>query len=106
MFGQCYGFPAPLSDGTVAVVHDTRYGPGPESGRAMISRNEGAAWADEAYYLWYGLAASGYSQSVVFDDDTILTVAGLSDRTDGNPGNWNNWTGHSDVVAIRWRPAD
>ena len=104
VFGQCYGYPAALLDGTVVVAHDTRYGPGEPSGRAMISRNEGQTWEDEVYYLYYGRAQSGYSQSVVLDDGTILSVAGTSDRLDGHAGDWNNWTGHSDLMAIRWRP--
>ena len=105
-FGQCYGYPAGLSDGRVAVLHDTRYGPGPQSGRAMISLDEGANWENETYYVWCGAAASGYSQSVVFDDDTILTVAGSSDRRDADKKNWNSWSGHSYVTAIRWRLED
>ena len=104
VFGQCYGYPTALADGTVVVVHDTRYGPGEPSGRAMISHDEGQTWENEVYYLYYGLAQSGYSQSVVLDDGTILTVAGTSDRLDGNPGDWNNWTGHCDLTAIRWQP--
>ena len=64
----------------------------------------GQTWENEVYYLYYGLAQSGYSQSVVLDDGTILTVAGTSDRLDGNPGDWNNWTGHCDLTAIRWQP--
>ena len=105
-FGQCYGFPAGLGDGRVAVMHDTRYGPGPQGGRAMISLDEGASWENETYYVWRGAAASGYSQSVVFDDDTILTVAGSSDRRDADRRNWNTWSGHSCVTAIRWRLED
>lgn len=105
-FGQCYGFPAGLSDGRVAVMHDTRYGPGPQGGRAMISLDEGANWENETYYVWRGAAASGYSQSVVFDDDTILTVAGSSDRQDADRRTWHTWSGHSYVTAIRWRLED
>ena len=104
VFGQCYCYPAALSDGTAAVVHDTRYGPGPSVARAMISRDEGDAWEDEVYYVFAGKAATGYSQSVVFDDDTLLTVGGFSDYTEGNPRSWNNWTGRSQLVAIRWKP--
>jgi len=37
VLGQCHGEPAALSDGTVVVIHDSRYGPGTEAGRAMIS---------------------------------------------------------------------
>ena len=29
VFGQPFGYPAVQSDGTVVVIHDTRYGPGP-----------------------------------------------------------------------------
>ena len=104
VLGQCYGYPVALEDGTVVVAHDTRYGPGEPSGRAMASHDEGQTWEDEAYYLYYGMAQSGYSQSVVLDDGTVLTVAGTSDRLDGNAGDWNNWTGHSDLTAIRWKP--
>ena len=102
--GQCYACPAALADGTVVVVHDSRYGPGEPAGRSMVSHDGGATWEDEAYYLYYGRGHSGYSQSVVLPDDTILTVAGTSDRLDGNAGDWNNWTGHSDYTAIRRRP--
>lgn len=105
VFGQCFGTPAALPDGTVVVVHDTRYGPGPRCGRAMISHDEGATWEKEVYYLFCGTAQSGYSHSVVLDDGTILTVAGTSDREDGDPGSWDNWTGYSDLTVIRWRPA-
>jgi len=103
VFGQCYGYPAALSDGTVVVVHDTRYGPGAPSGRAIISHDEGATWQDEVYYVYYGIAQSGYSESVVLDDDTIVTIAGVSDYTAGN-GSWEAWTGNTDLWAIRWRP--
>ena len=104
VFGQCYGYPAALDDGTVVVVHDTRYGPGPDAARAMISRDEGKTWEDEVYYLFYGEGGTSYSQSVVLEDGTIVTVGGGSDRTDGNPGSWDNWLGHTDMTAIRWRP--
>ncbi|MAE67458.1 MAG: hypothetical protein CMJ18_24625 [Phycisphaeraceae bacterium] len=105
VFGQCYGYPAALSDGTVVVVYDTRYGPGADCTRAMISRDEGQTWQDEAYYLAHGKGASGYTQSVTLDDDTIVTVSGTSDRTDGD-GSWSSWTGHTDMTVIRWRPVD
>jgi len=104
VFGQCYGYPVSLSDGTVVVAHDTRYGPGEPGGRAMISRDMGQTWENEAYYLYYGLAQSGFNQSVALNDGTLLTVAGASDRLDGNAGSWDNWTGHSTLTAIRWKP--
>ena len=105
VFGQCYPYPAALSDGTVVVVHDTRYGPGVPSTRAMISRDEGQSWQDEVYYLAYGKGMSGYTQSVVLDDDTIVTVSGTSDRTDGD-GSYTSWYGHTDWTVIRWRPVE
>ena len=40
-YGQTFGYPAVQSDGTVVVVHDTRYGPGRLGARALISRDEG-----------------------------------------------------------------
>jgi len=104
VLGQCHGFPVALADGTVAVVHDCRYGPGEPSGRGMISRDEGRTWENETYYVYYGWAQSGYPRSVSLADDTVLTIAGYSDFEGGDPGNWNNWTGNSEIVAIRWRP--
>ena len=103
VFGQCYGFPATLSDGTAVVVHDTRYGPGEPCGRAMISRDEGRTWQDEVYYTHYGSAVSGYSQSVVLGDDLILTVAGTCDNEPAR-SEWHEALGKSDLTAIRWKP--
>ena len=88
-FGQCYGFPVALPDGTVVVVHATPYGPGHRGSRAMISYDEGRTWADQAYYLTIS-EPSGYNQSVVLEDGTILTVAA---RNDDEP-----------LTAIRWKP--
>ena len=80
--GQCHGFAAGLSDGSVVVTHDHRYPPGTPGGKAMISRDEGRTWEDEVYHLYFatkpgGLA--GFSESVVLEDDTILTLAGATD---------------------------
>ena len=101
--GQCYGYPAAQSDGTVVVIHDTRYGPGPDAARAMISHDEGRTWEDEVYYLYFDTGVSSYSRSVVLGDDTILTVGGTS----SHPGAKQKWThaiGHSNLTAIRWKP--
>lgn len=102
VFGQCYGFPAALSDGTVAVVHDHRY-PRGLPGRAMISRDEGATWEDEVYFMYYGAALSGYSQSVVLEGDVILTIAGTTENMAAREL-WDGATGYSELTAIRWRP--
>ena len=100
MYGQTYGAPAALGDGTVAVVHDTRYGPGHPGSRALISRDEGATWRDEVYCLDRTTFTGGYSQSVVLDDDTLLTVAGYSDAAN----DWDAVVDHTHFAAIRWRP--
>ena len=120
VFGQCYGFPTALSDGTVVVIHDSRYGPGgariPDiplhekipspgvpSGRAMISRDEGQTWEDEVYYTHFGDSASGYNESVVLEDGTVLSVVGTTDYREAAT-QWDSATGRSDLTAIRWRP--
>jgi hypothetical protein len=100
-----------LGDGTVVVIHTSPYGyavgrpghvikppqisaqqrllsPGVPSARAVISHDEGRTWEDEAYYVYFGVE-SGYNQSVVFEDGTILTIAALDDN---------------EKVAIRWKP--
>ena len=88
-FGQCYGYPVSLSDGTVVVVHTTPYGPGERGSRAMFSHDEGQTWEDETYYMTFS-EPSGYNQSVALHDGTILTVAA---RNDTEP-----------MTAIRWKP--
>ena len=100
MYGQTYGAPAALSDGTVVVVHDTRYGPGHPGSRAMVSHDEGRTWQDEVYYLDRTTFTGSYSQSVTVDGDTILTVAAYSDA--GN--DWESVLDNTHLVAIRWRP--
>ena len=71
----------------------------------MVSRDEGGTWEDEVYYLYYGSAQSGFSQSVELDDGVILTIGVTSDYE--NDSAWDSWTGNSDAWAIRWRlPAE
>ena len=101
-YGQCYGYPAALSGGTVVVVHDHRY-PRYLPGRAMVSHDEGQTWENEVYLMYQGAAIAGYSESVVIEDDLILTIAGTSDHPEAVK-TWNGATGHSDLTAIRWRP--
>jgi hypothetical protein len=98
-FGQTRGYPAALSDGTVIVIHDTRYGPGGPGSRAMISRDEGQTWKDEVYYLDYSHAPGSYNASVVLDDDTVLTIVG---STRPGEGHWDP----AHMTAIRWRPVN
>ncbi|MDP6175046.1 MAG: protein-export chaperone SecB, partial [Rhodospirillales bacterium] len=73
VYGQTFGYPAAQSDGTVVVIHDTRYGPGPAGARALVSRDEGQTWEDEVYYMDFTRFTGSYSASVVMDDDTILS---------------------------------
>ena len=100
VFGQTRGFPVSLTDGTVVVIHDTRYGPGSPGSRAMISRDEGRTWEDEVYYLDFTTFTGSYNASVLLDDDRILTVAGSSQA--GN--SWEAVKKKTDFYAIRWKP--
>lgn len=100
VFGQPFGYPAVQSDGTVVVIHDTRYGPGPPGSRAMISRDEGKTWQDEVYYLDSTTFTGSYTASVVLEDDTIVTIAGSSQA--GN--SWEAVKNHTDFFSIRWKP--
>ena len=100
VFGQTFGRPVALSDGTVILIHDTRYGPGPAGSRAMISRDEGRTFEDEVYYLDYTTFVGSYSGSVVLEDDLVLTLAASSQA--GN--SWDAVRNETDVYAIRWRP--
>ena len=102
IFGQCYGYPAALSDGTVVVIHDHRY-PRGLPGRAMISCDEGETWEDEVYYMYCGAAVSGYSQSVVLEDDLILTIAGTTEYMPAT-NSFHAMIGRSNLTAIRWQP--
>ena len=99
-FGQTRGYPVAQSDGTVIVVHDTRYGPGPPGSRAMISRDEGSTWEDEVYYLDHTVFTGSYNASVLLEDDLILTVT-ASSKTGKS---WEAVKDTTDVYAIRWKP--
>ena len=103
VFGQCYGYPVALGDGTAVVIHDHRYPRDLSTGRALISRDEGDTWEDEAYYMYYGLGVSGYNQSVSLEDDTILTVAGICNDLESR-SRWDGATGKSQLWSIRWKP--
>ena len=99
VYGQTFGYPAALRDGTVVVIHDTRYGPGPAGARALISRDEGQTWEDEVYYMDFTRFTGSYSASAVMDDETILSICGSS------PGvSWEDVRDGTDLYAIRWRP--
>ena len=107
VYGQTFGYPAAQSDGTVVVVHDTRYGPGSPGSRALISRDEGKTWKDEVYYLDSTNFPGSYSASVVLADDTILTLAGsCADPSVGgfSDRDWERVKDTTDFYAIRWKP--
>ena len=95
VFGQCYGCPAIQRDGTVVVIHDTRYGPGHRGSRAMVSYDQGRTWANEVYYVSYTEDRAEPSFSVVLSNDTILSIVGADTK----------WKGPIDLFAIRWKPA-
>ena len=108
--GQCHGFGVGLSDGSVVVTHDHRYPPGTPGNKAMISHDEGRTWEDEVYFVSFPTVPegqAGFSESVVLEDDTILTIAGTSDQArdrylpSSTPG--TTTVGRTDVWAIRWK---
>ena len=104
LHGQCHGHGLALEDGTVILTHDHRYVPGTPCGRAMISRDEGATWQDEVYYLYFGVEYSGFSQSVQLDDGAILTAGGTTDQPETET--WVSFKDHTDCWAIRWQPVE
>ena len=71
--------------------------------RCVLAPNDPQASTvlDEAYYLYCGQVWSGYSQSVVLEDDVVLTVAGTSDHPEA-AHRWDAGIDHSDIWAIRW----
>lgn len=107
VYGQTFGYPAVQSDGTVVVVHDTRYGPGRPGARALVSRDEGKTWEDEVYYLDHTAITGSHSASVVLKDDTILTIS-ASSRVPFSvaPAAQREKDGDTmtDLHAIRWKP--
>ena len=104
VFGQCFGTPVVLRDNTAVVIHETRYGPHPQSERAMISKDGGQTWEDEVYYVYYGRSTSGYCRNILLEDDTILTVAGTCVVDNPDSASWDSWIGNRLTTAIRWRP--
>ena len=101
--GQCYGFPAAQSDGTVVVVHDSRYPRELDAAHAMVSHDEGETWEDEVYYMYFGKGSTDYNRSVVLSDDTILTVGGTATSVEART-QYNAAIGNSYLTAIRWKP--
>ena len=100
VFGQTRGVPVALKDGTVIVIHDTRYGPGPAGSRAMITRDEGKTWLDEVYYLDRTAFTGSYAGSVALKDGLVLSVVASSQS--GN--SWGAVANSTDHYAIRWKP--
>jgi len=98
--GQTRGAPVALSDGTVIVIHDTRYGPGAAGSRAMISRDEGETWEDEVYYMDHSAFVGCYADSIALDDDTVLSLVASSQA--GN--SWAAVADNTDHYVIRWKP--
>ena len=101
VFGQTFGYPVSTRNGTLVVIHDTRYGPGLPGSRAIVSHDEGKTWQDEVYYLDVSKFTGSYSASVTLKDDTILTISGSSQA--GN--SWAAVNTTTDFHAIRWKPS-
>mgnify|MGYP001467109791 CR=1 FL=1 len=103
VYGQTYGFPTGLSDGTAVVLHDHRYPRGePHPLRSMVSHDEGDTWEDEVYYLVCTDRGASYGASVTLDDDTVVTVAGIPDADAGEGSDGAH--GHSSMTVVRWKP--
>lgn len=103
MFGQCYGFPAGLGNGMAVVLHDHRYPRGQSHPlRSMVSHDEGLTWENEVYYLFFADKGTGYGSSVVLDDDTVLTIGGITDPDAGEGSSGS--VGHCSLATVRWKP--
>ena len=107
--GQCHGFGVGLSDGSVVVTLDHRYPPGTPGNKAMISHDEGRTWEDEVYHISFATVPEGqggFSESVVLEDDTILTITATTDvahKDSMPPPKGKGTAGLTDVWAIRWK---
>ena len=100
--GDCPGELVRVSDGRIVLIHCSRYPNERGHVRARVSADEGRTWSAESYIVSVG---SGYSGSIVLDDDTIVTVCGntrlkpatrnyISPNANAEP-----WKMH----AVRWR---
>jgi photosystem II stability/assembly factor-like uncharacterized protein len=99
VLGQCYGHGVGLSDNCAVVVTDHRYPREMAGARALVSRDGGATWADEVYYLNHGNAA-GYATTLSLDGEEMLTLTG---SCYGDVEAWDNCVGNTDFAIIRWR---
>ena len=109
--GQCHGFGVSLNDGSVIVTFDHRYIPGTPANKAMISKDEGATWENEVYYISFATlpnGQAGFSESVVLEDQTILTIAATTNvpRDKFLKASTSGTVGQTDVWAIRWNLKD
>ena len=69
----------------------------------MISHDEGRTWEDEVYYVSFPTVPegqAGFSESVVLEDDTIVTIAGHLRRAH-HVADHTSYV--ADVWAIRWK---
>ena len=103
--GDCPGELVQVSDGRIVLIHCSRYPNERGHIKARFSADEGATWSDERFIVSQG---SGYSGSVVLDDDTIVTVCGNTRlKASGVPyigpdSNAEPWRVHT----VRWRLPD
>ena len=101
--GDCPGELVRLSDGRIVAIYSHRYPYGHGDTSALVSNDEGKSWSKERYIVSIG---SGYSGSVVLEDDTIVTVCGNTQLNDivavgvnVQNSNAEPWRAH----AVRWR---
>jgi hypothetical protein len=74
-FGDTPGELVRLSDGTLVAIYCHRYPYEKGNTQASLSRDGGQSWSEEKFIVSNG---SGYSGSVVLEDDTIVTVCGCT----------------------------
>ncbi len=102
VLGQCYCAGVGLSDNRAVAIMDHRYPREMGSGRAMVSLDGDETWEDEVYYISHGRAA-GYTATISFDGEEMLTLAG---SCYGDVSKWDNCVGNTKFAIIRWRLAE
>ena len=73
--------------------------------------SEGATWENEVYYISFATlpnGQAGFSESVVLEDQTILTIAATTNvpRDKFLKASTSGTVGQTDVWAIRWNLKD
>ena len=95
-YGECRGQLAQLPNGAIILAHDKRYPYEQIETRAKMSLDGGKTWLPRTYHL---LGGNGYASSAVWQDGTVVTVAG-STKLDNKAQAIEPWQ----TKVIRWKP--